>query len=322
MDRFNRVFDSTQNGVDVADSEYWPDEVPIYYAYARHFTLADHFFSTVPASSFPNHLVTVTGQWENTYANPIIPESGFYSWGCDADPRTYVEWRYGGKTGNTKTCFNTTTIADEANRAGVTWRYYAPGPGTFGYIWSSLDAIKHIRYSSQWQSNVVPTGQFVKDVRSGHLPAISWLVSDLATSDHPPTSICIGQDWVAQELNAVMKSKYWNSTAIIMTWDDFGGFYDQVRPPVTGGYPLGPRVPTIVISPYSRAHVIDHTQYDFRSILKYVEQTFHLPHLDRYDRNVNSLSPMLNYKQKPLAPLELKQLSCPSLAEGSQESIY
>jgi len=310
MDRFFRVYNAVQNGVDVADSEYWPDEVPTYYGYARHFALADHFFSTVPASSFPNHYVTITGQWHNTYQNPKIPEFGFYSWGCDADPRTYVEETYQTENSYTRPCFNSPTIADEADDAHVSWRYYAPVAGKFGYIWNAYDEIRHIRYSAQWRTNVLPTTRFVTDVRSGHLAAISWLVSDLPTSDHPPTSICVGQNWVAEELNTLMRSKYWKDTAVIMTWDDFGGFYDHVPPPDVSGYSLGPRVPTIVISPYARTHFIEHTQYDFRSILKYVEQTFNLPHVAVFDRSVNSLAGMLNYRQAPLKPFVAKHLDC------------
>jgi phospholipase C len=320
MDRFYRVYLSIQNGIDVADSEYWPAQVPTYYAYARDFALADHFFSTVPAASYPNHLVTVTGQWHNTYRNPMIPEYGFYSWGCDADPRTYVPEWYHHVSGDARPCFNMPTITDEANDAHVSWRYYAPVAGTFGYIWSALDGIRHVRYGPQWSTHVVPTPQFLDDVRAGHLPAISWLVSDLATSDHPPTSICAGQNWVAEELNAVMKSKYWKSTAIIMTWDDFGGFYDHVRPPVVSGHWLGPRVPTVVISAYSRPHFIDHTQYDFRSILKYVEQTFTLPHVAVYDRSVHSIRGMFNYQQAPLAPAVMPALRCNKLPDGGRSA--
>lgn len=310
MNQFYREYRAIQDGVDVADSQYLPDEIPDYWAYARRYALADHFFSTVPASSFPNHLVTVTGQWLNTYNNPRVPEGGFHSWGCDAGVRTVVQWSYRGESGSTRPCFNTATLADEANAAGVTWKYYAPPPGTFGYIWSTLDAIRHIRYSPQWKANVLPTRDFIADVDGGHLPAISWLTTDLPTSDHPPASICNGQNWVAQQINAVMASTYWKSTAIIVTWDDFGGFYDHVPPPVSSGAPLGPRVPMIVISPYARPHFIDHTQYDFRSILKFVESTFNLPHMAVFDRGVNSLRGMLDFRQRPVRPLLIGQVAC------------
>lgn len=315
MDRFYRVYNAIQNGIDLADCQYSPRELPTYYAYARRYALADRFFSTIPASSFPNHLVTITGQGWNTYTNPKIPQYGFYSWGCDADPRTYVHWSYRAASGNTKPCMDTPTIADEANRAGVSWAYYAPVAGKFGYIWSALDAIRHIRYSPEWQAHVRPTRQFLTDVSAGRLPAISWLVSDLPTSDHPPTSICVGQNWVSEELNGLMRSRHWRDTAVVMTWDDFGGFYDHVATPTVSGYELGPRVPTLVISPYARAHFIARRRYDFRSILKYVEDTFHLPHIAVFDRGVRSIGDMLDYRTKtPVAPLLTKHLACKSIA--------
>ena len=320
MDEFNQEDNAYQDGVDVADSQYFPGEIPDYWAYAKRFALADHFFSTVPAASFSNHLVTITGQWFGIYNNPVAPEdSNNKSWGCDADPRTEVTWSVDGVGGMVRPCFNTTTIADEANAAGVSWKYYASPPGTFGYIWSSLDSIRHIRYSSQWQTNVVPTSHFLDDVKSGHLPAISWLTTNLSTSDHPPASICVGQNWVAQQINAVMASHYWKNTAIILTWDDFGGFYDHVPPPKVSNYQLGPRVPLIVLSAYSRPQFIDHRQYDFRSILKFVESTFDLPHETTYDRNVNSIGNMFNFSQEAQPPLTLPRLRCKSSSTSSDD---
>ena len=108
-----------------------------------------------------------------------------------------------------KPCFNNQTIADEANSAGVSWKYYAPPPGSFGYIWSTYDEIKHIRYSGQWAANVPNSTHFASDVRKGKLAGITWLTTDLATSDHPPASICAGENWTVAQINAIMKSKFW-----------------------------------------------------------------------------------------------------------------
>lgn len=314
LDGFSHILNSIQNGEDVADSQYEASEVPIYWDYARRFSLADHFFSTVMASSFPNHLVTIAGQSMGTLDNPYMVSHSFRSWGCDAVAATFVYTYPGGRARKSRPCFNSMTIADEANAAHVSWKYYAPPPGDFGYIWSTYDAIRHIRYSNQWKSNVPPTRQFGLDVRHGHLPAISWLTSDLAYSDHPPASICEGQNFVAGQVNAIMQSRYWKSTAIIVTWDDFGGFYDHVVPPRTS-YTLGFRVPTIVISPYARTHVVDHTQYDFRSILKFAEENFDLPQLANFDRGVNSIAGMLNFHQKPLRPAFERSMNCSPRAQ-------
>jgi phospholipase C len=314
MDRFYGLINATQNGMDVADSQYTQQQIPAYWTYAQKYALADHFFSTIMASSFPNHLAMIAGTANNTYDNPVMDPKAFRSWGCDAAPTTKVAAVINGKNTSVKPCFNNQTIADEANSGGLSWRYYAPPPGSFGYIWSTFDSIKHIRYSSQWASNVPNTAQFQTDLKKGRLAGITWLTTDIATSDHPPASICTGQNWTVQQINAVMKSKFWKDTAIVLTWDDFGGFYDHVAPPVESSYLLGPRVPTIVISPYAKKSFVDHTQYDFRSILRFLEDNFSLPQTMSYDRSVSSISNMLNLAQKPSKPTMLQQQSCSASA--------
>ena len=208
------------------------------------------------------------------------------------------------------------TLPDEAQKAGISWEYYQAPVGKFGYIWSSLDAIRHIRYSRLWSSNVRQALFFQPDTAAGNLQNLTWVTSDLLESDHPPKSICHGENWTVAQVDAVMQSKAWAHTVIILTWDDYGGFYDHVAPPHEGKYTLGPRVPMIVISPYARPHFVDHRQYDFRSVIKFVEDTFHLPHEISYDRGVNSIANMLDLKQKPVRPMLLKGRSCPAYQGG------
>ncbi len=114
-----------------------------------------------------------------------------------------------------------------------------------------------------------------------------------------------------------MRSRLWKSTVIVLTWDDFGGFYDHVPPPKLAPFSLGPRVPLLVISPYTRPHLIEHQVMDFRSIVKYVEGSFSLPHVMRYDRHVNSIGAMLNMKQRPLGPEALRPKKCPASGTGT-----
>jgi len=313
MDDFYKVFHAIQHGVDVADSEYAGWELPDYWAYAKHYGLADHFFSTILGSSFPNHLVTIMGQGLSIRDDPYIPTHGLLSWGCDASSGTYVIQYVGSASRRIKPCFTGKTIADEANSAGVSWGYYSQPSGTFGYLWSTYDSIRHIRYSKQWKTNVRQSTSFISDVRRRRLPAITWLTTNLKDSDHPPANICVSQNRIAEMIDSVMRSPDWKSTAIIMTWDDSGGFFDHVPPPSVAGVTLGPRVPLVVISSYARPHFVDHTQYDFRSILTFVESTFNLPHEDTFDRNVNSIAGMFDFHQKPIAPLALKPLTCKNL---------
>jgi phospholipase C len=319
MNGFGHERFAVQNGINVADSEFTCQQIPYYCGYAEHFAIADHNFSTVISSSFPNHLVLVGANMNaSIVSNPGTQHSDTdnRSWGCDAPPGIVVQRREDGKSVNVRPCFAMTTLATEAEAAGVHWRYYAATSGQLGYIWSTFDAIKDIRQvPGQW-SHVVPFEHFLDDAKNNRLPALTWLTSDWLQSDHPPKSICEGQDWTASMVDAIERSKEWKSTVIILTWDDFGGFYDHVRPPKIGPYMLGPRVPLLVISPYARPSFVDHEEHDFRSIIKFVEQTFHLPHDIRYDRSVNSIGDMINLNQKPTSRLtfHVRPQTCPTKA--------
>lgn len=315
MDAFNTVANAMQKGQDVAYSQFLPSEIPNYWRYAERFSLADHFFSTVLASSFPNHLVTVAGESGNAVWNPKV-YGKVKSWGCDSSKATWVLWYRKGQSGTTWPCYNMRTLADEANAAHIDWRYYAATIGHFGYIWSTLDAIRHIRFSKQWQTNVLPYQQFAGDAEHNRLPALSWLTTDLPLSDHPLASMCASENWAVEQINAVMRSSDWWHTVIILTWDDFGGFYDHVPPPERTRYQLGPRVPLIVISPFARPHFIDGRTFDFRSIVKFVEQSYTLPHQAKYNRRVASIAGMINVHQAFLPRMPLETRSCPEAARS------
>jgi phospholipase C len=314
----------TANGtLDVADSEYSPSVVADYWDLAKHFTLADHMFSTILGASFPNHLVFVAGQTDGVVDN-VQRKGTFDAWGCDSGAGSRVQTFRHGKYGWTFPCFNIKSMATEANAAGVAWRYYAAAAGQPGYIWSSFDPIKPIRESNYWTTNISTPPTFDSDVKAGKLPAISWLTSSVYYSEHPQESECDGENWTVNRINAVMKSPEWKSTAVIVTWDDYGGFYDHVAPPVQSLYELGPRVPAIIISPYAKSHFVSHTVYDFRSVLKFVENNFHLPHLMHYRRNVNSIGDMFDFNRKPLKPYTLKPVTCPKtgIQPNSQTPLY
>jgi phospholipase C len=313
MNQFYLESHAIQDSVDAADSEFRRKDIPAYYTYAGDFALADHFFSNVLGPSFPNHMALITGNTFNLIDNPQNPnKSHDIRWGCDGATNSRAPTFVNGKRHYVFPCFNTQTLTDEANAAGVSWRDYALPSGKFGYVWNALDAIKHIRYSSQWHTNVSPPSQFPIDVREGKLPAITWLTPPLAESEHPPYSECLGENWTVHEINTIMRSPDWRNTVIVLTWDDYGGFYDHVAAPHTSRYQLGPRVPTVMISPYSRPHFIDHSLFTFSSIVKFVEQQYNLPQDTSYDRSVASIGDMLNLKQKPLAPVVLHAKTCPN----------
>jgi phospholipase C len=310
MDRFDRLSGAWQDGHNVAISQLHQSDITNYWRYAQTFTLDDRFFSTIMGPSFPNHLITVAATSGNTIDNPhgqIVR-----AWGCDGGPHSVVDGiKPDGTPFTTQPCFDFQTLPDVLQHYHVSWTYYAPRQFSFGYVWNSLDAIKHIRFSSLWNTNVRRDTSFISDVRSGHLPQVSWLVTNYQQSDHPPASICVGQQWTVSVINAVMKSRFWKNTAIFLTWDDFGGFYDHVSPPHQDYLSLGPRVPAIVISPYARPHSIDRAQLEFDSFLRFIEDDYRLPALTGRDRHAPSMLSSFNFRQKPLPPLVLKQQACP-----------
>jgi phospholipase C len=311
MNGFDQLPGAIQDGRDIALSQEYQSDLPNYWRYAQTFTLDDHFFSTINGPSFPNHLVTVAGTSNNTVDNPVL--NTYHAWGCDSGPYTKVD-SVNPATGMhrwVKPCFDLTTLPDVLDKAGVSWKYYAPGQYQSGYIWSSLDAIRHIRYSPLWQSNVPSTAQFAADIKAGTLPQVSWVVTNEQVSEHPPHSVCAGENWTVRALNSLMNSPLWSSTVVFLTWDDFGGFYDHVPPPRLDYVAYGPRVPTIVISPWARPGFIDHQMYDFASILRYIEDTFNLPRLGPYDRAAQSIAADLNFSQPPIPPLVLHARTCP-----------
>ena len=312
MDKFDLLTNANLNGDYRTCSQYISSDVPNYFAYARAFTLADNMFSSLEGDSFPNHLYTVAAQSGGVITNPSNPSQSTPNWGCDSASGTTVGVL---DTSGTLTrvfpCFTFTNLADVLQTVGISWRYYAPPPGHPGYYWSALDAFSTIRNSSLWTQKVVPFSNFVSDALNGNLPQVTWVVPDVATSDHPPSSICAGENWTVQQLNAIMQGPDWNTTAVFLTWDDFGGFYDHVPPPGIDQYGLGPRVPLLVISPYARAGKIVHTQYEFSSVLKFIEKRFKLQNLSTRDSVANDLTDSFNFTQAPLSPVVLQPRNCP-----------
>ena len=311
MDGFNLLAGAIQGNRDVALSQYRASDIPAYWRYASRFALADNFFSTILGPSFPNHLVTVASRSGGIIDNPVDILHG--AWGCDSGSHARVERvDRQGRHSLVPPCFDYQTLPDTLSSRGIRWAYYAPTIGQPGYNWSALDAIRHIRYSPLWQNDVRPQSRFFQDIAHGRLPDVSWLTPDGSHSEHPPYSMCLGENWTVQRINAIMRSRYWRDTAIIVAWDDFGGTYDHVPPPNKGAFMFGPRVPAIIISPYARAHYIDHRTYDFNSVLRFIEDWRGLPALTQYDASATSLAGAFNFGQKPLPPLLQSTRTCPA----------
>lgn len=308
MDRFDQVFDTGQqcnvNGDYLCMTQFVQGDIPNYFAYASSYALADQMFSSLKGPSMPNHLYTIAAQSGGVVGNP----AGRASFGCDAAAGAVVAVVDAvGNLTNQFPCFDFQTLADLLESAGISWKSYA----NVGNIWNGFDAINHIRNTSLWMTNVAQETQFVTDAQNGQLPAVSWLVSAADESEHPSNSTCNGENWTVDQINAVMQGPDWASTAIFVTWDDHGGFYDHVAPPVSDQYGLGPRVPLLIISPYANGGYISHTTYEFSSVLKFIEERFGLPTLTSRDANASDMLDSFNFNQTPLPPLILQPRHCP-----------
>jgi hypothetical protein len=164
---------------------------------------------------------------------------------------------------------------------------------------------------------VVPPAQFITDVTNGDLPAVSWVVAPGAKLEHAPAGTCVGENWTVQQINAIMQSSLWNSTVIFVAWDDFGGFYDHVAPPaINDQFQLGPRVPMIIISPWSIPGKVSHTTYELTSMAKFIEEVFSLPPLTERDANANDTTDSFDFTQSPNPPLVLPLRDCPILGSS------
>jgi phospholipase C len=294
-----------------------PKEIKPYWQMAKQYVLADHVFSTQGSSSFTGHQALIAGGTAVNYKvslygpNSVIDNPYGNPWGCDSPQGTTTALittqgqflQFAGPY----PCFTYSTLRDLLEAKQLSWKYYAvapngPGPG----IWSAFDAIAAVRNGPEWNTNVTKSPKvFFNDVTSGKLPAVSWITPDAANSDHPyekvngvPTDT--GPAWVASIVNAIGQSKYWKTSAIVILWDDSGGFYDHEKPPFfdnQGG--LGFRIPLLIVSPYVKAH-IEHTQYETASVAKFIEQNFNLGGpLQSPDARAASLSNALNFTMTP-----------------------
>ncbi len=167
-------------------------------------------------------------------------------------------------------------------------------------MWEGPDAIAHIRNSKSFATHVVaPPKEIFDDIDAGHLADVVWVTPTAAASDHAGTTDGSGPSWVASVVNAIGSSKYWNDTAIFVTWDDWGGWYDHVSPPQDNSYELGFRVPLIVISPYAKRHYVSHRRHEFGSILKFTEETFDLGSMNTTDVRSDDLYDCFDFSQQP-----------------------
>jgi phospholipase C len=266
-------------------------EIPNYWTYAEDFALDDHMFEPVRSWSLPDHLYLVSG-WSAICSNPK-PSSckneirGPYSpiqmeqfvdqaletgtadvtnaW-TDITWLLYnhhVPWAYYVQTGDQPDCENDSDVLCPPVKQNA----LTPG------IWNPLPVFEDVQKDHQLR-NIQPLNNYFVEAKKGHLPAVSWVSPSQADSEHPPASVHQGQAYVTAIVNAAMKSPDWDSTAIFLQWDDWGGFYDHVVPPAVDQNGYGLRVPGLVISPYAKSGYIDHQTLSSDAYLKFIEDDF------------------------------------------------
>ena len=269
-------------------------DVQPYFDMAEQYAFADRMFQTNEGPSFPAHQYIVSGTSTITKdsplraaESPILPGlPSLCAGGCDSPAGTMVAVidPTGSESQKTFPCFERPALTDLLQAKGLTWRYYQFYADAG--MWNALDAIKHIRNSPAYQTSVVaPSATFLTDIGTKGLASVTWITPSGPASDHPPMSDGSGPSWVAAVVNAIGTSKYWDSTAIFITWDDWGGWYDHVQPKQLNSYEIGFRVPLVIISPYVKKGCVSHVDHEFGSILKFAEETFVLGSLGNDGRS-------------------------------------
>jgi phospholipase C len=177
-------------------------------------------------------------------------------------------------------CEDYRTLGDELDDAGISWRFYTAALNASGNLWSSYASVNHIYNGPDWTADVInPASKFHQDVANGHLAAVTWITPNVTNSDHAGSNSTTGPAWVGSLVNAVGQSQFWDSTAIFVIWDDWGGWFDPVAPVYEDYDGLGFRVPLLAISPYAKQGYVSHVQYESSSVLKFIEDLFGLPPL-------------------------------------------
>jgi phospholipase C len=303
MDGFNQ----SESADRWAYTQLRPSQLPNYWAWAENFVLSDYFFASAQGPSFPNHLYSIAAQSGGAHDNPRRKPGlthGSNTFGCDAPKEQLVEVVDSeGRTKMVAPCFDFLTEGDLLNRADIPWSYYAANEDQKGYIWSAYSAIRRYRQNPKnWQRHMFPVDQVVQDIRADRLPPVTWITPRFELSEHPEYNFCHGENWSTKVINAIMQSPMWKHTAIFLTWDDYGGFYDHVPPPQVDDFGFGIRVPMLVISPYAKQGVVDHRLGEFSSVLRFIEDNWGLNQLTHRDRDARNMSYDFDFSQEPRPP--------------------
>ncbi len=264
---------------------YTEEQIPNYWQLARHFTLCDQYFGDLRGPSFPNYLMLTTAQ-SAVITNPLPSD--------ECPP----------------VCQDVLALPNRLDDRGLTWHDYG----------GLLTGIQSLAHRAEISRKTIDG--FYQAAAAGTLQNVVWIATYLiggsAASGHPPANICEAENFAINIINAAMSSPQWPSMALFLVWDEWGGFYDHVEPPVIERLPdgtpfrYGYRVPCLVISPRVRPGFVSHTLYSHVSILKTIEIIFDLPPLTERDAQANSLLDCFDFSRAPLVPFSLFPRQCSS----------
>lgn len=301
-------------------------ETTVYHLFAQRYALADMNFAPRLVPTFPGHmfLVAATSQPAD---DPYNANAYLTSWGCDSAPGTtvdvFLKTGEGVRSPGPFPCFDNPVIGDLLDQAKVSWKYYtgAVGNAGDGNGENVYDAIKHIRYGPDWSKVISPSANVLSDIQNCNLPQVSYVTPTWTDSDHAGSLANGGPGWVASIYAALVLStqsknsacRYYGNTAMIVTWDDSGGWYDHVKPPPgPNATTFGFRVPIIVISPWARSNYrargsfvpyVSHTVRETTAILRFIERNWRLGNLGQRDASGDDLRDMFDYaRSKPVPP--------------------
>jgi phospholipase C len=321
-------------------SGYKPAQIPNITTLAQNFAISDKTFSFADSPSWAGHMALAAASTDHFYGDMPVPAKRVKAkagWGCDSNkvtpwvppsgplqkvpscvPDPSLGLPFGGAFQKTPVSF-IPTIMDRLGNANLSWKIYGAVKGATGYgTWNICPTFAECLYTSQ-DANLVSDAQFTADAAAGHLPSFSVVTpggADFTNSCHNVTSMTACDNWVGTLVGDVQRSTDWASTAIFITWDDCGCFYDHVPPPTQpDGTLAGPRMPMIIVSPFARPGYTDTTATSFAGILAYTEHTFGLTKLNTNDGSAYDFSNAFNYAQAPQKPVPMVNRPLPAWAK-------
>ena len=318
MNGWDRIGNCSEDKAYRCFQQYEPHQVPNYSALARRFVISDRTFQLDLAGSWGAHAVLAAAHLDGFYTGlhtkEIKPRPAG-GWGCDSG--VVGGWRPTpwGPFDRFPTCIPkpdgtgpfrpsevpwVPTIMDRLDAASLSWRLYAPSADEGGYGWSICPTFADCLYTDQIR-NWVDRDQFVHDAEAGELANLSILIPGKGGSQHNNASMLEGDNWIGRNVEAVMNGPDWSSTAIFITYDDCGCFYDHEPPPPD----LGIRMPMVIVSPWARPGYTDSHVASFDSLLAFTERTFGLAPLSPWDADSYPYTHSFDFEQAPLEPVKM-----------------